>query len=216
MEGTEGAVQGIVEAIGVVVPGKAAIPDEASPGTVGREGPSATGAVVGMACKLLAGSGGGGPGALAVAACTSTSFCSSRSAPPPRALTEAAGALNIDVARPGPLTGTGGGGPAGGMPAGASSPVLSGLGTLSGDVVVEGAVVAGAALAFALALARLPPLLLLERAGPFGGIWLRDARHHQGKGARHTHRPLELEPQSLFGKELMQLVQTALYAVWHW
>ena len=208
MEGAEGAVQGIVEAIGVVVPGKAAIPDEASPGTVGREGPSATGAVVGMACKLLAGSGGGGPDALALAECTSTSFCSSRSAPPPRALTEAAGALK--------LTGTGGGGPAGGIPAGASSPVLSGLGTLSGDVVVEGAVVVGADLAFALALARLPPLLLLERAGPFRGIWLRNARHHQGKGAQHTLRPLELEPQSLFEKELMQLVQTALYAVWYW
>ena len=70
-----GAVQGIVEAIGVVVPGKAAMPDEASPGTVGREGPSATGAVVGMACKLLAGSGGGGPDALAV-----------QSAPPPHAV----------------------------------------------------------------------------------------------------------------------------------
>ena len=52
------------------------------------------------------------------------------------------------------------------------------LGTLSGDVVVEGAVVVGADLAFALALARLPPLLLLERAGPFGGMWLRASRHH--------------------------------------
>ena len=208
MEGTEGAVQGIVETTGVVVPGRAAIPEEASPGTVGREGPSATGVVVGMTCRLLAGSGGGGPDALALAECTSTSFWSSRSAPPPRALKEAAGALK--------LTGTGGGGPAGGIPPGASSPVLSGLGTLSGDVVVEGAVVVGADLAFALALARPPPLLLLERAGPFGGMWLRSSRHHQGNGAQHTLRPPELEPQSWFERELMQFGQTALYAVWYW
>ena len=73
MEGTEGAVQGIAEAIGVDVPGKAATPGGAPPGTVGKEGPSATGAAVGMVCKLFAGSGGGGPDAPALAECIATS-----------------------------------------------------------------------------------------------------------------------------------------------
>eukprot|EP00439_Symbiodinium_sp_Y106_P050210 s5388_g6.t1 len=135
--------------------------DREGPGRVGTgtaadaTGAAAATAVTELSAAVEAGSGTGGPEGTSAGAVVAT----------PSAAREAADAL-------GALTGTGGGGPAGSIPAlggGASSPVLSGLGTLSGDVGVDGAS-ANAAFALALAPALALPRWLRERAGPFGGM----------------------------------------------
>ena len=135
-----------------------------------------------------AGSGTGGPeGTSAGAIVAALTPPTPGLVPSPSAAREAADAL-------GALTGTGGGGPAGSIPAlggGASSPELAGLGTLSGDVGVD---VASGGAALALAAEPTLPRWLRERAGPFGGMYGQVPGSLCDKRAKCDLQLLKLEP----------------------
>ena len=159
----------------------------------GRAGTGTAACATGTAVAELtsaeeAGSGTGGPeGTSAGAVVAVLTSPTPGLVPSPSAAREAADAL-------GALTGTGGGGPAGSIPAlggGASSPELAGLGTLSGDVGVD---VASAGAALALATEPTLPRWLRERAGPFGGMYGQVPGSLRDKKAKCDLRLLKLEP----------------------